>query len=273
MPSAVNTYGKINIGGNINTPKLTEKGLILHLDASNPRSYPGTPSGTPNNSSVWYDLSKRGNHFFLYNTPTYESNPGSFKFNGIDEYGLDATAFPYSTTKDFIFNTNINTAQYGLYTDPTTNRTIEIWFKLNDTLAQYAGLFAFQINQAGCVFYPGTLGGNSGKFCWTWDDSLQDGAAMTNKSVQVGEWVQLVVLLTNSYYYTYYVNGQLDKSEQRTTDLGNAVNNFYWYIAKEVRFNYHLKCNVSIIRMYDRNLTAEEIKNNYDINKSRFGLK
>jgi len=275
MSSAVNTYGKINIDGNIETSRLTTNGLILNLDAGNPKSYPGPISGGVNktNSSVWYDLSSRGNHFYLYNTPTFDASTKSFNFNGIDEYGLDSTAFGYNVNKDYIFDAYLNPSQYGLFTSPATDRTIEIWFRLNDTLLQYAGLFALQINQAGCVFYPGTLGGNQGKFCWTWDDSLQDGAAMTNKSVQVGEWIQLVVILRNAYYYTYYVNGELDKAEQQTTDLATPVNNIYWYIGKEQRFGYSLKCNVSIIRMYDRILTAQEIKDNYNVNKGRFGLK
>jgi hypothetical protein len=272
MPSAVNTYGRIDIDGNVNGNKLTTNGLILNLDAGNPKSYPGTPMGTPGNSSVWYDLSPKGNHFYLYNTPTFDAVTKSFNFNGIDEFGLDSTAFGYNVNKDYIINTHVNLNRYGLFTSPATDRTIEIWFRLNDNINQYGGLFAFQINQAGNIFYNG-YGDSEGKFVWTWDDSSQSADSATNKTVQVGEWIQLVVLLRNPYYFSYYVNGELDKEEQQTTDLANAVDNFYWYIARESRFGYHLKCNVSIIRMYDRNLTPEEIKNNYNINKSRFGLK
>jgi hypothetical protein len=60
-------------------PEINDSGLILHLDASNPKSYPG--SGT-----TWFDLSGNGNHSTLSG---FVSNPvfsyrygGSFYFNG-----------------------------------------------------------------------------------------------------------------------------------------------------------------------------------------------
>ena len=61
-------------------PKIVTDGLVLCLDAANPKSYPG--SGT-----TWYDLSGNGNHGTLINGPTYNSdNKGSIVFDGIDDY-------------------------------------------------------------------------------------------------------------------------------------------------------------------------------------------
>ena len=60
--------------------KIITDGLVLCLDAANPKSYPG--SGT-----TWYDLSGNGNHGTLINGPTYNSdNKGSIVFDGIDDY-------------------------------------------------------------------------------------------------------------------------------------------------------------------------------------------
>lgn len=279
MPSAVNTYGKINFDGNINTSRLTTSGIMLNLDAGNPKSFPGTPSGVPNTrgwSGNWFDLSPTGAHFYLLGGVTYESNPPCFTFDGIDDRSFDTTAYNLSTSiasiRDTFFPTSTGGPTNKLSLTPAQDRTIEIWFRLNNTLNQYAGLFAHALNQSGCLMYPGTLG-DLGKFVWTWDDSLQNGAALTNKAVQVGEWIQLVVVLRNSYYFTYYVNGQLDKAEQRTTDLATATNNPYFTIASDARFGYRLACSVSIIRMYNRMLTAQEILNNYNVNKGRFGLR
>lgn len=270
MPSAVNTYGKIDLGGNVNTPKLTKDGLILHLDAGNPLSYPGTPSMTPPNSFVWYDVSKMGNHFYLYNGPTHDPSTASFNFNGIDDYAYNAAGFAYSTNKDYIFNTYQNTSRYALYTDATTtNRTIEIWVRINNTLAQYyTNLFGWILNLSGNLMYVG-----DGKYVWAWDDSLQSGVAQVNYTVKLGEWIQLVCLLKPYFQFGYYVNGQLDKDFQPTNTLATANPNSVWFLARDNRFGIHLACSVSIIRMYDRILTAQEIKNNYDNNKARFGLK
>jgi hypothetical protein len=55
-------------------------GLVLHLDAGNPASYPG--SGT-----TWTDLSGNNNNGTLINGPTYSSdNGGSIVFDGVNDY-------------------------------------------------------------------------------------------------------------------------------------------------------------------------------------------
>jgi hypothetical protein len=55
-------------------------GLLLHLDAGNASSYPG--SGT-----TWTDLSGNSNHGTLFNGPTYSSaNGGSIVFDGVNDY-------------------------------------------------------------------------------------------------------------------------------------------------------------------------------------------
>lgn len=53
-------------------------GLVLYVDAANPRSYPGT-------GSTWYDLSPNRYDFTLYNNPTYEPE-GFFVANGTNQY-------------------------------------------------------------------------------------------------------------------------------------------------------------------------------------------
>lgn len=61
--------------------KIITNGLVLCLDAANPKSYPG--SGT-----TWSDLSGNGNNGILTNGPTYNSgNGGSLMFDGVNDYG------------------------------------------------------------------------------------------------------------------------------------------------------------------------------------------
>ena len=55
-------------------------GLVLHLDAGNTLSYPGT--GTD-----WFDLTSNNNDGTLINGPTFDSaNGGSISFDGVDDY-------------------------------------------------------------------------------------------------------------------------------------------------------------------------------------------
>jgi len=61
-------------------PNIIEDGLVLCLDAANKRSYPG--SGT-----TWTDLSGNGNSGTLTNGPTYDTGSlGSISFDGINDY-------------------------------------------------------------------------------------------------------------------------------------------------------------------------------------------
>ena len=62
------------------SPKIVTDGLVLCLDAANTKSYPG--SGT-----VWTDLSGNGNNGTLTNGPTFSSvNGGVIVLDGINDY-------------------------------------------------------------------------------------------------------------------------------------------------------------------------------------------
>jgi hypothetical protein len=62
-----------------NTAGIVTDGLVLALDAANPKSYPG--SGT-----TWFDLSGNGNNGTLVNGVGYSvDNLGSLVFDGVDD--------------------------------------------------------------------------------------------------------------------------------------------------------------------------------------------
>jgi hypothetical protein len=63
-------------------PKVVTNGLVLCLDAANSKSYPGS-------GNAWYDLTNNKYHMLLINTPTFGSE-GALKYftlNGTDQYG------------------------------------------------------------------------------------------------------------------------------------------------------------------------------------------
>lgn len=64
---------------NVN-PNIANEGLVLSLDAANPRSYPGS-------GSTWIDVSGTDNNGELINSVLYENeNNGILAFDGSDEY-------------------------------------------------------------------------------------------------------------------------------------------------------------------------------------------
>jgi hypothetical protein len=67
------------------SPKIVTDGLVLYLDAANPKSYPGT-------GTAWNDISRGGNNGTLVNGPTFDStNGGSIVFDGVNDYGINNT--------------------------------------------------------------------------------------------------------------------------------------------------------------------------------------
>ena len=72
-------------------PNIITDGLVLHLDAANPKSYPGT-------GNIWSDLSGNGNNGILTNGPTFSD--GAIVFDG----GDDLTRITHNSTIDFTTN-------------------------------------------------------------------------------------------------------------------------------------------------------------------------
>lgn len=74
-------------------PNIPTNGLILYLDAANPKSYPG--SGT-----TWYDISGNGNNATLVNGASYNSqNNGVMQFDGVNDEII--TSGPNLTSTDY----------------------------------------------------------------------------------------------------------------------------------------------------------------------------
>jgi hypothetical protein len=66
-------------------PNITTNGLVMYLDAANPKSY---ISG----STKWNDLSGNNNHATLVNGPTFSSSSGGvIVFDGVDDYASVST--------------------------------------------------------------------------------------------------------------------------------------------------------------------------------------
>lgn len=102
-------------------------GLVLHLDAANVKSYPG--SGT-----TWFDLSGNGNNVSLINGPTHTiNNKGSFIFDGTNQY-LSEVSFTHSgiITAIFIAKYDTKTAYHNFFDNQTSDPMF--WIQPDDQL-------------------------------------------------------------------------------------------------------------------------------------------
>jgi hypothetical protein len=95
---------------------IVRDGLVLHLDAANVKSYPGT-------GTTWFDLSGNGNHGTLANGVGYSANNnGTMSFDGVDDRVSTPQLLGTSVTLSVWFNTdNIAKSQNGIFTRNSAN--------------------------------------------------------------------------------------------------------------------------------------------------------
>jgi hypothetical protein len=224
------------------SPKIVTEGLVLYLDAANPYSY---VSG----STSWNDISRGGNNGTLVNGPTFSSaNNGSILFDGTNDY--------------------VDTA----YIPPTTF-SVSVWFK-NDTtydvfnrgiLSTYKtgiggpGFFGLYVATAGPSSpYPVSPAGLN---LWMDGNSRQ-----TIPGLNTGQWYNLCITSNGSQVLAYLdttvvVNTSNSTTHQDVLTTGRSrFNTNYWL------------GNIAMTQLYSRALSAQEVLQNYNATKTRFGL-
>jgi len=221
------------------SPKVVTDGLVLYLDAANPKSY---TSG----STAWRDLTRNGNTGTLTNGPTFSSaNGGNIVFDGVDDF--------VSTT--YISNT-------------FNNHTQTIWYKWNG-INQLAGLIYLgnlTNSGMGLVIYNGSPSGGSGNQVGVLYGGLVFNAVPTTITLNSNSWNYMVVT-RNDTTTKLYNNSNLVGS---TTSTPNSAVSYQFNYGNITSFA--AGGNVSNINFYNRELTEQEIKQNFNAIKGRFGL-
>ena len=174
------------VGNITNIPTIITSGLVLNLDAGNAASYPG--SGT-----VWTDLSGNGYSGTLTNGVGYDSaNQGSLVFDGSNDYVDLNTNNIITGTNAFTFDafykvTNATVAAeiFGNYGSGYTSSTIWISARygvyLNNNTPYFQG-FPLGVGTYHMAFTRDSSGN-----CVLYKNGIQDGTAINNTSVVVGQ--------------------------------------------------------------------------------------
>jgi hypothetical protein len=228
-------------------PKIVTDGLVLCLDGINSKSYPGS-------GDIWYDLIDPSTTMNLINSPT--QTPNGFSFNGIDQYAK-----------------GINMPNFQL----SESYSIEVVFRLltlpTETYNDNMHILLGQVGNNHTIFvYPQQNGSSSIGMCY--DDSRYQTKHKSFKRISKDEWVSFHV---NGYPSTlgdleYYMNGKLDTPRFTSGDSNGSGFSSTWRLGFDGRWNKYSHLEVGVIRLYNRTLTDQEIKQNYNATKSRFGL-
>jgi hypothetical protein len=222
------------------SPKIVTDGLVFAVDAANTKSYPG--SGT-----TWTDLSGNGNNGTLVNGPTFDSgNGGSIVFDGANDY------INIGSNTGFDFSSNQTILMVLKPEESNISRR-------NPYAQAYGGYGTITHEPAGQFsYYHGTNGSDGNPYQGT----------SSNFTVLENE-VAMITLTRSPTYVRWYKNGIL--TQQQNNNYPTAVNNNRpIYLCAGYVSNYLGK--VYLTFLYDKVLTTQEVSQNYNALKGRFGL-
>jgi hypothetical protein len=222
---------------------IVTNGLVLNLDAANPRSY-----APPFNGITWQNLVAVSSSISgsLVNGASYTgSNNGTLVFDGVDDF-VDISSFP------------------------TINQiTCDIWLKVDPSNITGALVAGWGIGIEGIyrIIY------NTTGFSWVcragsgW---YSPGTAVDSSILSpfTNIWFN-VVGTYNGSFNSIYVNSILQSTGSiiSGTVSGGGLN-----IGKGVSNIAYQKGNTSISRIYNRALSASEVLQNFNATRARFGI-
>lgn len=201
-------------------PKIVTDGLVLCLDAANPRSYPR--SGT-----TWRDVSGRGTDFTI-------SSGGAFSAANGGEIVFDGTTAGISNTTSITSNTAC---------------TVQIWLRIN--------------NDATGILFGGPNFNNTYYGAYTTGTTFYESISTSNSYLINAEsytGIPANTLINNRYFLFETRNMNLSGRTAPANDWSNYV------IAANIIGG------LSMVLLYNRNLTANESLQNYNAMRSRFGV-
>jgi hypothetical protein len=232
------------------SPKIVTDGLEFYIDAANPKSY--TSGSTLFNDLVGTKKLELNNGV-LYTT----DNLGSLEFDGIDDYCIDSEIY------------NMNKAEM----------TFDFWFKryasnntYNMVWNMYLPYFAFRSDNTFHFSRHTKIGGVA-----------TQRNLYSNNTFQNNVWYNVVCtnhldVISGNNIVNMYVNGELEVSETVPNSVDtvflSAVFNrklglAFWDVSNP-RFFFEGK--IPSLKIYNKILNADEVRQNYNALKTRFGL-
>lgn len=243
-------------GGNVIT-----RNMLLYLDGANPRSYVGSGTNV-------VDLTGYNNIGSLENGVSFNSNNGgTFVFDGVDE--------------KINFGTTLSSANL------TYPFSIDFWIKVNPTgnTTTTRGIFATSNSEVFAYFGISIQLGNAFNGSGNYKVFLNVGNGLSpgptgrrslnsDSEVLIGDvWTHVVGIFNTGPTFKIYINGsEVSGTVSGTGGVLNWGTNAKTELGPSNAFNNVLNGTVSNLKFYNTLLTPEEVLQNYNALKSRFGL-
>lgn len=230
-------------------PEIVNNGLVLHLDAANPRSYPGT-------GTTWSDLSGNGSNGTLIGGVGYSAaNNGGMVFDGVNDRGTLTTPVTSSSPQ-----------------------TYEVWIKAvpSNTAADGFG-YILQINASQtsiltsyvAMGYAGSIGDLPQNEIFA---VFAGGYGLMGTGVIAdANTVRQIVLTWNGTAQIAYVDGVQRVSRSLTTTPSGFSTITGFGDARTTTYR-PIVGNIYNMKIYNQALSATEILQNYNALRGRYGV-
>jgi len=222
-------------------PKIPyDPSLVLNLDASNQRIYLGT-------GSTWNDLSGKNTNGTLSSTGNSLTRSGSG--STIDSLYFNGSADASLVTGNFNYGTN--------------PRTIMVWARAT-AFNTYGHPFSYGTNATGQA--TGIAQGNTGSAWGTYSSSVE--FLSGGSSVSLNTWYHVTTTYDGSNATVYVNSSSIVGPSTRSWSI---VQNLA-YVGRYVGAGENWIGNIAQVMFYNRALSAVEIAQIYNAQKSRYGL-
>jgi hypothetical protein len=234
--------------------KIVTNGLVLALDAADKNSYPG--SGT-----VWTDLSGNSNTGTLVGSPTYStSNSGILSFSGTGQYvNIPSSNVPLSNVAQFSYSSFVQFNTKSPYGNAFFSYGQNAVFT-NDIL------FAWDVSVSKLFFQVNNGADGSATYSYNTFNTWLNIGVVYNGSLS-GDSNRLKVYINGSAItlaFGYTVPAT-------TGSPGSALCRLGTYASDNTNA-WALNGSIANTLLYNRALSATEISQNYNAQKSRFNL-
>jgi len=231
-------------------PSIVTSGLVLYLDAANRKSYSG--------GNLWRDLSGNNYNFTLVNNPVFGNHRGvpCFTFSGADDYATRAGTINHDISS--YCTLIITMASIGGNDFASCSRL----FSLNDGSANNVDYNTY-FTLASCIQTKFGL----------WYRSSPGGLYPTS-DLRTGndEYKVLCFKWTASNTAYAFLNGVQQNSSAITSPFTYANVQRMTIAMNSSLTIENSNVRVAQVLMYNRELSATEVLQNYNATKTRFGL-
>lgn len=236
--------------GLYHSPRIVTNGLVLALDAADRNSYPTT-------GTTWFDLAG-SNNGTLTNGPTFNTGSGgSIVFDGVDDY------------------VNIPNAS-SLVMTSTNQVTVDVWvYAIGDGLSSTREFLNKRNNDGttfvsyGVSWYSNDGGVTNSVFSRIgFTDNTVSDLFSSNQNKNV--WFNITETFTGTLH-SLYINGILNTSAsvsgKTIKDTNQSVTLGSYNGSTEF-----VNSRISNAKIYNRALSADEIQQNFNALRGRFGI-